>query len=81
MEMGVSNTTMIQIKNFSDLAAGYGWKGNEMVKIDNDIMVLANPEIADLPGWVDCSSCGRRFGGCFVHCSWITARYLVLSLS
>ena len=23
-----------------------------MVKIDNDIMVLANPEIADLPGWV-----------------------------
>ena len=39
-------------KEFSDVAAGYGWKGNEMVKIDNDIMVLANPEIADLPGWV-----------------------------
>ena len=25
---------------------------NEMVKIDNDIMVLANPEIANLPNWV-----------------------------
>lgn len=25
---------------------------NEMVKVDNDIMVLANPEIAKLPNWV-----------------------------
>jgi cation/acetate symporter len=25
---------------------------NEMVKVDNDIMVLANPEIANLPNWV-----------------------------
>jgi len=33
-------------------AAEQGWKGNELVKIDNDIMVLANPEIAGLPGWV-----------------------------
>ncbi|PLC49417.1 cation acetate symporter [Pollutimonas subterranea] len=33
-------------------AAEQGWKGNELVKIDNDIMVLANPEIAALPGWV-----------------------------
>ncbi|MBU0481747.1 MAG: cation acetate symporter [Proteobacteria bacterium] len=33
-------------------AAGFGWKGNEMVKVDNDIMVLANPEIAGLPNWV-----------------------------
>jgi cation/acetate symporter len=32
--------------------AGYGWKGNEMVKVDRDIMVLANPEIARLPNWV-----------------------------
>lgn len=32
--------------------AEYGWKGNEMVKVDRDIMVLANPEIAQLPGWV-----------------------------
>ncbi|MBF0358304.1 MAG: cation acetate symporter [Magnetococcales bacterium] len=30
----------------------WGWKGNEMVKIDRDIMVLANPEIAKLPNWV-----------------------------
>ncbi len=33
-------------------AASYGWKGNEMVKVDRDIMVLANPEIAGLPNWV-----------------------------
>jgi cation/acetate symporter len=30
----------------------YGWRGNEVGKIDNDIMVLANPEIAGLPNWV-----------------------------
>ncbi len=30
----------------------FGWKGNELTKIDNDIMVLANPEIAGLPNWV-----------------------------
>jgi len=29
-----------------------GWKGNEMVKVDRDIMVLANPAIANLPNWV-----------------------------
>ena len=29
-----------------------GWNGNEMTKIDNDIIVLANPEITNLPGWV-----------------------------
>ncbi|MCX7671322.1 MAG: VC_2705 family sodium/solute symporter, partial [Anaerolineae bacterium] len=29
-----------------------GLLGNELTKVDNDIMVLANPEIADLPGWV-----------------------------
>jgi cation/acetate symporter len=29
-----------------------GWVGNEVLKVDNDIMVLANPEIAALPGWV-----------------------------
>lgn len=27
------------------------WRGNEL-RIDNDIMVLANPEIAQLPNWV-----------------------------
>ncbi|NUB45132.1 cation acetate symporter [Fertoebacter nigrum] len=29
-----------------------GWVGNEVTRIDNDMMVLANPEIAALPGWV-----------------------------
>jgi cation/acetate symporter len=33
-------------------AAEYGWAGNEMTKVDRDIMVLANPEIAGLPNWV-----------------------------
>jgi cation/acetate symporter len=37
---------------FAATAAGFGWMGNEMVKVDNDIMVLANPEIANLPNWV-----------------------------
>lgn len=34
------------------MAEEKGWKGNELTKVDNDIMVLANPEIAALPGWV-----------------------------
>lgn len=29
-----------------------GLVGNELVTVNNDIMVLANPEIANLPGWV-----------------------------
>ncbi|MBZ9559268.1 MULTISPECIES: sodium:solute symporter family protein [Modicisalibacter] len=28
-----------------------GWAGNEL-QVNNDILVLANPEIANLPGWV-----------------------------
>ncbi|MDH5181619.1 MAG: cation acetate symporter [Gammaproteobacteria bacterium] len=39
-------------KAFADKADSYGWKGNEMTKVDRDIMVLANPEIAKLPNWV-----------------------------
>ncbi|MGL1931707.1 MAG: cation acetate symporter [Desulfotalea sp.] len=39
-------------EGIEDEAATYGWKGNEMVKVDRDIMVLANPEIAELPNWV-----------------------------
>lgn len=34
------------------LANQQGWQGNELVKVDRDIMVLANPEIAQLPNWV-----------------------------
>ena len=37
---------------FAAKAEQWGWKGNEMVKVDRDIMVLANPEIAQLPFWV-----------------------------
>ncbi len=36
---------------FNSRAADYGWSGNELV-VDRDIMVLANPEIANLPNWV-----------------------------
>ncbi|WP_425402035.1 sodium:solute symporter family protein [Hugenholtzia roseola] len=32
-------------------AEAKGWKGNELT-VDRDIMVLANPEIAQLPNWV-----------------------------
>ena len=39
-------------ETFAPKASEYGWSGNEMVKIDRDIMVLANPEIANLPNWV-----------------------------
>jgi cation/acetate symporter len=39
-------------KEFAAKAEAWGWKGNEMVKVDRDIMVLANPEIAQLPNWV-----------------------------
>jgi len=38
--------------DFAAQAEGFGWKGNEMTKVDRDIMVLANPEIAKLPNWV-----------------------------
>jgi len=33
-------------------AAENGWEGNELTKFNRDILVLANPEIANLPGWV-----------------------------
>jgi len=33
-------------------AAEKGWQGNELTKFNRDILVLANPEIANLPGWV-----------------------------
>ncbi|ESQ13219.1 MAG: sodium:solute symporter [Thiohalocapsa sp. PB-PSB1] len=39
-------------ETFAEQAEQYGWKGNEMIKVDKDIMVLANPEIAGLPNWV-----------------------------
>ena len=33
-------------------AAEMGWEGNELIRLDRDILVLANPEIANLPAWV-----------------------------
>ncbi|MBS8241500.1 cation acetate symporter [Marinobacter lipolyticus] len=36
---------------FAPEAESRGWNGNELV-VNNDILVLANPEIANLPGWV-----------------------------
>ena len=41
-----------QNEAFAPKAEEYGWKGNEMTTVDKDIIVLANPEIAKLPGWV-----------------------------
>jgi cation/acetate symporter len=41
-------STMLGGKSMAEL----GLVANEVTKIDNDIMVLANPEIAALPGWV-----------------------------
>jgi len=41
-----------QNKEFVTKTAKHGWKGNEMTTVDKDIIVLANPEIAKLPGWV-----------------------------
>ena len=38
-------------KDYAAIAASKGWQGNELT-IDQDIIVLANPEIARLPNWV-----------------------------
>ncbi|MDR5860788.1 cation acetate symporter [Halomonas eurihalina] len=37
--------------SFASTAEQRGWEGNEL-SVNNDILVLANPEIANLPGWV-----------------------------
>jgi len=39
-------------KNYKGVDANGNVIVNEMVKVDRDIMVLANPEIAQLPNWV-----------------------------
>ena len=38
--------------NPPEIAIEQGWQGNEMVTFNQDILVLANPEIAQLPMWV-----------------------------
>ncbi|EKV28982.1 Acetate permease ActP (cation/acetate symporter) [Caenispirillum salinarum AK4] len=50
-----NNDGLIQYYNSENppaFAAERGWEGNEMVTFNRDILVLANPEIAQLPGWV-----------------------------
>ncbi len=37
---------------FASVAEARGWEGNEVVTFNQDILVLANPEIAQLPPWV-----------------------------
>ncbi|NZA26808.1 cation acetate symporter [Luteimonas sp. SJ-92] len=39
-------------EEFATTAAERGWEGNEVVTFNQDILVLANPEIAQLPAWV-----------------------------
>lgn len=50
-----NNDGRIQLYNdspaFAATATERGWAGNELT-VNNDILVLANPEIANLPGWV-----------------------------
>ncbi|WP_069383370.1 sodium:solute symporter family protein [Halomonas caseinilytica] len=50
-----NNDGRIQLYNdsedFASTAEQRGWEGNEL-SVNNDILVLANPEIANLPGWV-----------------------------
>ncbi len=48
---------MIQYYNdqnaeMAERAAANGWVGNELTNFNQDILVLANPEIANLPSWV-----------------------------
>ncbi|MCL7939770.1 cation acetate symporter [Halomonas sp. ATCH28] len=38
-------------EEFAETAEERGWAGSELV-VNNDILVLANPEIANLPSWV-----------------------------
>lgn len=46
-----NNDGNIQLYNDAADFSGRGWQGNEL-EVSNDILVLANPEIANLPGWV-----------------------------
>ncbi|MCR6650451.1 MAG: cation acetate symporter [Cellvibrionaceae bacterium] len=43
--------TYNDVPAFQETASARGWAGNEL-SVNNDILVLANPEIANLPGWV-----------------------------
>lgn len=62
---------------FAERAAGQGWKGNELY-IDRDIIVLANPEIAQLPAWIIALVAA---GGLAAALSTAAGLLLVLSMS
>ena len=47
----LNNDGRIQMYNDAADYSDRGWEGNELT-VNNDILVLANPEIANLPGWV-----------------------------
>ncbi|MGO3216562.1 MAG: sodium:solute symporter family protein [Halomonas sp.] len=47
----INNDGRIQFYNDAVDYTDRGWEGNEL-SVNNDILVLANPEIANLPGWV-----------------------------
>ncbi len=62
---------------FAERAIAQGWKGNELY-IDRDIIVLANPEIAQLPAWIVALVAA---GGLAAALSTAAGLLLVLSMS
>ena len=48
----VTGLLKFEDKNGDGLIQYTGSSDNEMIKVDRDIMVLANPEIAGLPNWI-----------------------------
>ena len=62
---------------FAERATAQGWQGNELY-IDRDIIVLANPEIAQLPAWIIALVAA---GGLAAALSTAAGLLLVLSMS
>ena len=62
---------------FAERATAQGWNGNEL-SIDRDIIVLANPEIAQLPAWIIALVAA---GGLAAALSTAAGLLLVLSMS
>ncbi len=62
---------------FAERATARGWQGNELY-IDRDIIVLANPEIAQLPAWIIALVAA---GGLAAALSTAAGLLLVLSMS
>ena len=62
---------------FTECATAQGWQGNELY-IDRDIIVLANPEIAQLPAWIVALVAA---GGLAAALSTAAGLLLVLSMS